>query len=114
MSKTQRPEADDTRKEPTNTPSYHAIAARLEVDAETLRRFVIDHPNPSVAVVLGWAQADPAHAPVVEEWLSAREEQAAARHDRLVAEHDADDLNKPGRNVFTDGAGEISTSGGSQ
>ena len=67
---------------------YHAIAARLTVDAEELRLLVQNHPNPTAPVVLGWAKADPQHREAVERWLVGRETAADARADELGDEID--------------------------
>jgi hypothetical protein len=66
---TNRSPTGRTDHEPTDPPTVHAIAARLDVDAELLDRFVDEHPNPTAPVVLGWAHADPAHRDAVEAFL---------------------------------------------
>ena len=61
-----------------NAPDTYEIAAQLGVDAALLREFVRHHPNPTAAIVLGWANrytdADPAvYAEEVERWLVAQD-----------------------------------------
>ena len=74
-----RPTTGRTDPQPTDAPNYHAIAARLECDAEELRLFVEHHPNPTAPTVLGWAKADPDHREAVEKWLAARDRRHADR-----------------------------------
>lgn len=50
-------------------PSTTDVAEALGVDGRDLRQYADVHPNPSVARVLGWAEADPTHRDLVEEWL---------------------------------------------
>jgi len=69
------PAVEETR-EPTNTG---AIAEALGVDRERLLRWVRNHPEPTAAVVLGWAGADPALADDVEAWLDEYGRTAADR-----------------------------------
>lgn len=61
---------------PANTG---AIAEALGVDRERLLRWVRNHPEPTAAVVLGWAGADPALADDVEAWLDEYGRTAADR-----------------------------------
>jgi len=81
---------DDGRTGPDNQLDHFEIAARLEVDAAILDRFVTDHPNPTAPIVLGWAEADPAHREAVERWLAAREDRATDRTDDLLDEVDTE------------------------
>ena len=67
---------DDEPREPTNTG---ALAEALGVDRERLLRWVRNHPEPTAAVVLGWAGADPALADDVEAWLDEYGRTAADR-----------------------------------
>lgn len=67
---------------------YHAIAAQIDADAEELRLFVQDHPNPTAPVVLGWAHADPQHREAIERWLTTREAVLDDRVDELGEEID--------------------------
>jgi len=48
------PNADDRRTETTTT---HQLAAELGVDGELLLQFVRNHPNPTPAIVIGWARS---------------------------------------------------------
>ena len=52
------PNADDRRTETTTTaPNTHQLAAELGVDGELLLQFVRNHPNPTPAIVIGWARS---------------------------------------------------------
>ena len=78
-----RPTTGRTDPQPSDPPNYHAIAARLECDAEELRLFVDHHPSPTAPIVLGWAKADPDHREAVEKWLAARLQRRRDRVDEL-------------------------------
>jgi len=62
----------DTRTAVTNrTPTTHQLAAELGVDAALLVQFVEEHPRPTPAIILGWANANPEKLlDDVEEWLA--------------------------------------------
>lgn len=85
----------DTRTAVTNRkPNTHQLAAALGVDAELLVRFVEEHPRPTPAIILGWANAEPDKLlDDVEEWLAfykhrkARSEPTAISVDDLPDDH---------------------------
>jgi hypothetical protein len=68
--------AVERQREPANTD---AVAEKLGVRPDRLRRWVRMHPEPTAAVVLGWAGADPALADEVEAWLDEHGRTAADR-----------------------------------
>ena len=103
MSQSRR-STDRTDPQPTDPPNYHAIAARLECDAEELRLFVDHHPNPTAPVVLGWAKADPDHREVVERWLAERDRRQSAKAAELGDRIEEAAANGDGRLKFTEEA----------
>lgn len=69
-------------------------------------RFVDEHPNPTPAIVLGWAMADPDdHVEAVEEWLDAHTRTFEARRDELAAEIEEADLSTTGPDLWDDVTG---------
>ena len=94
----------DRRTDADNQLDYHAIAARLTVDAEELRLFVDHHPNPTAPIVLGWAEADPQHREAVERWLAARDRRRTDQLDDLRGSFEGCVADEDGRQ-FTDHGG---------
>jgi len=72
-----RPTAAEPEPNRTESNTY-ALAAELGVDAALLDDFVANHPRPTAAIVLGWANAQGGDAEPdrlaadVEAWLDSR------------------------------------------
>jgi len=97
--------ADDDRRTARQQLTYQTVATRIDCDPEELRLFVRDHPNPTAAVIISWAEASPDHRKTVERWLATRQDRSRERADELLGEID-DEADTRYRSLLEGGADE--------